>query len=297
MAGTGHGGYFGRQPSDSSVVIAKQVHQPTGVQTDFTFASGYTVGYMDCYINGSRLIEPDDYTAADGSTVGLTTAATSGDVLELVAYKAFDVGSVTNANASFNVAQNLTVSSSSNLKGPVKGFPYTAAPYDSTEKEITVTVATKTSDHRYYGSGDSSGYVFDGYESPFITLTPGNKYRFNQTDSTNSGHQIRFYLEADRTTLYSTGVTYNGTAGTSGAYTEIDVMDATPIVLHYQCVNHAYMGNSMQVNSNVMFNTGITTSTGGFVSAAATSACKITFSGQVLTFNVPGVGSTTLTLY
>ena len=45
-------GYLGRVPGDNSVVIAKQVHQPTGVQTDFTFASGYTVGYMDVYVNG-----------------------------------------------------------------------------------------------------------------------------------------------------------------------------------------------------------------------------------------------------
>ena len=43
-------GYLGRVPGDNSVVIAKQVHQPTGVQTDFTFASGYTVGYMDCLL-------------------------------------------------------------------------------------------------------------------------------------------------------------------------------------------------------------------------------------------------------
>jgi len=42
---------------------------------------------------------------------------------------------------------------------------------------------------------------------------------------------------------------------------------------------------------------GVSTITGGFISAASTSACKITFSGQVLTLNVPGVGSTTLTLY
>ena len=46
-------GYLGRVPGEANVVIAKQVHQPTGVQTDFTFASGYTVGYMDCYIYGS----------------------------------------------------------------------------------------------------------------------------------------------------------------------------------------------------------------------------------------------------
>ena len=114
-----NGGYLGRVPGNSAVIIAKQVHQPTGVQTDFTFASGYTVGYIDCYINGVRLIYNDDYTAADGSTVGLTTAATSGDVLELVAYKAFNVGSVTNANASFNVAQDLTVSGLSTCKSDV----------------------------------------------------------------------------------------------------------------------------------------------------------------------------------
>ena len=156
-------GYLGRVPGDTSVIIAKQVHQPTGVQTDFTFASGYTVGYIDCYINGSRLIEPDDYTAADGSTVGLTTAATNGDVLELVAYKAFSVGNVTDAGANFSVGQNLTV----------------------------------------------------------------------------TGNSLVSHIDSS----------------------------------------------------------GITTSVGGFVSAASTSACKITFSGQTLTFTVAGVGATSLTLY
>ena len=115
----GKSGYFGRVPGDSNVVIAKQVHQPTGVQTDFTFASGYTPGYMDVYINGSRLIHPDDYSASDGSTVGLTTAATDGDVLELVAYKAFDVGNVTNATLNFDIGSQLTVSGISTCKSDV----------------------------------------------------------------------------------------------------------------------------------------------------------------------------------
>ena len=37
-------GYIGRAPSDSSVVVARQVFKPTGIQTNFTFASGYNVG-------------------------------------------------------------------------------------------------------------------------------------------------------------------------------------------------------------------------------------------------------------
>ena len=109
-------GYLGRVPGEANIVIAKQIHQPTGVQTDFTFASGYTPGYLDCYINGSRLIHPDDYSASDGSTVGLTTAATNGDVLELVAYKAFNVGDVTNATLNFQVGSQLTVTGISTLK-------------------------------------------------------------------------------------------------------------------------------------------------------------------------------------
>ena len=111
-----NGGYLGRVPGNSAVIVAKQVHQPTGVQTDFTFASGYTPGYMDVYINGSRLIHPDDYSAEDGSTVGLTTAAINGDVLELVAYKAFNVGDVTNATLNFQVGSQLTVTGISTLK-------------------------------------------------------------------------------------------------------------------------------------------------------------------------------------
>ena len=156
-------GYIGRSPSDSSVVIARQEYTPSGVTTDFTFTSGYTVGYVDVYLNGARLIEASDFNATDGSTVSLVTAAENGDVLEFVAYKAFNATNVTDATGNFTVGSKLTV------------------------------------------SGDS-------------------------------------------------------------IVTNID-------------------------------SAGITTSTGGFVSAASTSACKITFSGQTLTFNVPGVGSTSLTLY
>ena len=68
-------------------------------------------------------------------------------------------------------------------------------------------------------------------------------YRFDQADNTNSSHPLRFYLEAAKTTAYTTGVTTNGTAGSSGAYTQIVVTDATPPVLYYQCSSHGYMGS------------------------------------------------------
>ena len=103
-------GYIGRSPGDSAVIIASQTFEPTGIQTDFTFAAGYDPGYIDVYFNGARLVYANDYTATNGSTVGLTTYANNGDVLELVAYKAFNVGNVQEAAGNFSVGNQLTVS-------------------------------------------------------------------------------------------------------------------------------------------------------------------------------------------
>ena len=114
-------GYIGRAPSDSSVTIARQHYNPTGVQTDFTFNSGYTVGLIDAYLNGVKLIEGNDYTASDGSTVGLTTAAISLDTLELVAYKAFNLGFVNSSVAEFTVGTDLVVNGNATFNGTVTG--------------------------------------------------------------------------------------------------------------------------------------------------------------------------------
>ena len=110
-------GYIGRNPGDSSVIVARQTFEPSGVQTNFTFASGYTPGYLDAYLNGIRLVNAQDYTATSGSVVGLTSAAQNGDVLELVAYKAFNLASVTNATGNFDVGGELSVTGVSTFTG------------------------------------------------------------------------------------------------------------------------------------------------------------------------------------
>ena len=127
----------------------------------------------------------------------------------------------------------------------------------SAPKVITVTVAAKSGNHPYQSAGGASAnaYYFDGLESPAITLSGADSsypyyYRFDQSDSTNSSHPLRFYLEADKSTAYTTGVTTNGTAGSSGAYTQIAVDANTPNILYYQCSSHAYMGNFVNVVSN-----------------------------------------------
>ena len=117
-----------------------------------------------------------------------------------------------------------------------------ATDFDTSVISFKVVVATKDSSHPYNGSGSSLGYKINGVFSPYIKLIPRNTYRFDQSDSTNGTHPLRFYYDADRTTAFTTGVTTNGTPGSSGAYTQIVVSDSTPPVLHYQCSAHANMG-------------------------------------------------------
>ena len=120
--------------------------------------------------------------------------------------------------------------------------------YTGSTVVFTVTVASKDTTHRYNGQGSSNGYKIDGKFAPFLVLTPGVTYKFDQADGSNSGHPLRFYKDAAKVTAYTTNVTTNGTAGSSGAYTQIVTGDATPTILYYQCSAHGFMGNAVQTN-------------------------------------------------
>ena len=115
-------GYIGRAPSDSSVVVARQTFQPTGITTTFTFASGYTIGYFDVFLNGAKQIEGQDYDANNGSTFDVSGGgATNGDVIEAVAYKAFNVSAIKDAPGDFTVGNNLTVAGNATISGTISG--------------------------------------------------------------------------------------------------------------------------------------------------------------------------------
>ena len=62
----------------------------TAGQTSFTVS--YTVGFVEVFLNGVKLIDTTDYAATNGTSVVLTSGATLNDIVEVVAYATASVG-------------------------------------------------------------------------------------------------------------------------------------------------------------------------------------------------------------
>ena len=208
-----------------------------------------------------------------------------------------------NISTSFNVgigsdipSSKLDVIGNAKISGIVtassfEGYQILVGSESSATKNLMVKVAPKTSNHRYPGTGNA--YFIDGVESPFLTLLPGKTYYFDQSDASNTGNPLRFYLEADKTTPYNTNVTISPQVpGTFGSYTQIKVTDTTPVVLHYQSSSNAYMGNAAQFNSNIVYTPyQITTLAGISVTTGVVTAYSFSGFGT----NIQGINATNIT--
>ena len=106
----------------------------------------------------------------------------------------------------------------------------------SVDRTFTVTVVS---------TGSGNKYFIDGVQQATLELVEGATFRFDQSDSSNSGHPLRFSTTSGGShsggSEYTTNVTTNGTPGSSGAYTQIEVASSAP-TLYYYCTQHSGMG-------------------------------------------------------
>lgn len=77
--------YLGNSPGVASQRVVSQF-TATANQTTFIPTSGYIVGYVDVFLNGTKLVVGEDYTASNGTSVVLVQGVAVGDSVEVVSF-------------------------------------------------------------------------------------------------------------------------------------------------------------------------------------------------------------------
>ena len=168
-------GYIGTAPVPQATQTRDSFTATSG-QTSFA-TGGYTPNFLDVYLNGVKLASAD-YTATNGSDVVLASGAATGDILEVVAYTAFDTANVTGAT-------NFTVTGAFTSQGIDDNANATAMTIASDES-ITIggTVYEGSST-----SGASSAHINSG---GFISANVTNDYGMQVNRTGTDGKLFNF---------------------------------------------------------------------------------------------------------
>ena len=239
---------------------------------------GVTQQSVKAYVDTQLTAEDLDISADSGSNIAIdldsevldleggtgidTTTGTNKVTFAIDSTVATLSGSQTLTNKSINLANNTVTTTLAQLNTAVSDA--TLVDLDDsqtlTNKVLNFENNTAIVEFAVTVVNPGSGNVFylDGEATANIQLVPGVTYRFDQSDSSNSGHPLRLSTTKNGThnsgSAYTTGVTIAGSAGSSGGYTQIVVNAATADNLYYYCSSHSGMGGDSVISINTSGN-------------------------------------------
>jgi len=168
----------------------------TNGQTTVTGLS-YTVGFVDVYLNGARL-DSTEFTASNGSSVVLTTGASTGDIIEIVSESVSNSISLTGlsdvvsdttpqlgGNLDLNSRNitgtgNINITGTINASGIITGSSFSGSGANLTSVNAsTVTVADESSD-------TSCNVLYSTSATGDLAVKSGTNLTFNSSSGTLS---------------------------------------------------------------------------------------------------------------
>ena len=150
----------------------------TADQTLFTVTGGYRINQLAVFRNGVRLVDGSDFTARDGSTVTLITAANLNDTIEFQIFEDFRVAdAIVSAEASQTISGELNVTGGFNIgiqsggtdiaTGVVTAINFIGAGNTAVYSAVSKTVDISISGSGGGGLGTAINYADDATATPF----------------------------------------------------------------------------------------------------------------------------------
>jgi hypothetical protein len=151
----------------------------TADQTLFTVTGGYRINQLAVFRNGVRLVDGSDFTARDGSTVTLVTAANLNDTIEFQIFEDFRVAdAIVTAEASQTISGELNVTGGVNIgiqsggtdiaTGVITAINFigsgNTAVYHAVSKTVDISISGSSGGG---GLGTAINYADDATATPF----------------------------------------------------------------------------------------------------------------------------------
>jgi len=209
---SGFEGYNGSAWGALGAEFAYTRTSATATASQTTFSATYTVGYVDVYLNGVKLVSGTDFTATNGTSVVLTTGATVGDNVEIIAYETFSV-----ANAML-ASNNLSDLSSAATAITNLGITSTAAELNILDGVTSTAAELNYLDITTLGTSEASKAVTadSNAKVKFIGTTSVAEMIEKVDIPTSTTGTINFDFLAQAVQLYNTNQTANRTINFRG---------------------------------------------------------------------------------